>query len=88
MPVEVENIVGRITQRTEARFGRGAVADVAGLVEVSRSGLTPYDLAQITGLDDLTIAGIRRALGEMVGVTGATGRLRFRHDVMRQVICD
>jgi tetratricopeptide (TPR) repeat protein len=53
---------------------------------ISRSGLTPYDLAVLTGLDDLTVAAIRRSFGGLISIGGIGGRLRYRHSAARDAM--
>ncbi len=86
LPPDIAGLVGRVAERAEQRFGTGVIKHFCGLLTVSRSGLTPYDLAVLTGLDDLTVAAIRRAFDGVITIGGAGGRLRFRHAAAKRAL--
>lgn len=86
LPSDVEDLIHRILDRVEERFGRDVVSDALGLLAVSRSGLTQLDLVELTGHDELTVAGIRRGLRALVSVRGVGGRLGFAHGVVAEVL--
>ncbi|MGA5541359.1 DUF4062 domain-containing protein [Mycobacterium sp. NPDC051198] len=83
LPPSTGALITRIVDRAGARFGAGEVGSVLSLVATSRSGLRPIDFEEMTGLNALTIAGIRRALSGLLVVRGEGGRLGLAHAAVR-----
>ncbi|OMC39017.1 hypothetical protein A5740_02965 [Mycobacterium sp. GA-1841] len=86
LPETVDGVVGMITARAGERFDAKYVGSILRLLTVSRSGLTPSDLATITGLPDVMVAGLKRAFAGMIEVRGAGGRLGFTHGAAKAAV--
>ena len=83
LPASSDSLTGLIVDRAVERFGEPAIRTVLSLAAVSRSGLRPFDLEELTGLDVLTVAGIRRAVSSLLVPRGEGGRLGFSHALIR-----
>ena len=66
----------------------GALTPVVSAVNTSRSGLTMLDIAELTGLDAVAIARVRRGFGRLLAPSGPGGRLEFTHDVVRKTLAE
>lgn len=86
LPADIDGVINAVTERAAQRFGMMPVASVLRALAVSRSGLTPSDLGKISGLSDVVVAGLKRALGGMVEVRGVGGRLGFVHGAVKAAI--
>lgn len=88
LPSSTSDLLERIINRAGVRFGEDAVRTMLSLAAASRSGLRPKDFAELTGLDTLTVAGIRRAVAGLLVPRGEGGRLGFSHSSIRQYVMD
>ena len=88
LPASTGSLLTRIVDRTNERFGEHDVRAVLSLAAISRSGLRPDDFERLTGLDALTVAGIRRGLSGMLIPRGEDGRLGFAHGLVREYILE
>lgn len=88
LPVSTGGLISRIIGRAGERFGSHDVDQVVALAALSRSGLRHNDFEEITGLNALTVAGIRRALSGLLTLRGGDGRLGFAHSVVRRYVTD
>ena len=86
LPSSTGQLLAGIVDRAVRRFGDREVGATLSLAAVSRSGLRPIDFERLTGLDALTIAGIRRALSSLLVTRGEGGRLGFTHGVVRDYV--
>lgn len=83
LPDNEAGLVAALCDRVDAANG-GAVAPIVTLLAGSRSGLSPLDLAELTGLDPVVIARVRRGFAGLIVARGAGGRLGFTHGLVRQ----
>jgi tetratricopeptide (TPR) repeat protein len=83
LPDDEAGLVAALCDRVDAA-NPGAVEPIATLLAHSRSGLSPLDLAELTGFDPVVIARVRRGFAGLVAPRGAGGRLGFTHGLVRQ----
>ncbi|MCA9834311.1 MAG: DUF4062 domain-containing protein [Thermomicrobiales bacterium] len=82
LPPAIEGLVDRVINRSTEQFGEYVVRSVLKLCAVSRSGLRPFDIEQLVGIDALTVAGIRRGLAPLLAPRREGGRLGFTHAII------
>ncbi|WP_431241029.1 DUF4062 domain-containing protein (plasmid) [Mycolicibacterium aichiense] len=85
LPDDPEAIVERIAFRAERRFGGEAAEQFVQLLMTARSGLSPLELRHLTGLDELTVSGLRRAFSEVIATSPVDGRM-FITDARAQAV--
>lgn len=88
LPSDTAGLIDSIATRAERRFGPAAVAAIIQPLALSRSGLPPADLASITGLGEVVVAGVRRAFSGLIENRGSAGRVGFVHGIAHRVLRD
>jgi tetratricopeptide (TPR) repeat protein len=85
LPDGENGLVAALCDRVEAS-NPGAVAPIVTLLSRSRSGLTTLALAELTGLEPVVIARVRRAFAGLIAARGAGGQIGFTHGVIRNAV--
>ena len=83
LPDSEAGLVAALCDRVDAA-NPGAVAPIVTFLAYSRSGLTALDLSELTGIDTVVIARVRRGFAGLIASRGAGGRLGFTHGLVRQ----
>ena len=83
LPDDEAGLVAALCDRVDAA-NPGAVEPIVTLLAHSRSGLNPLDLAELTGMDPVVIARVRRGFAGLIAPRGTGGRLGFTHGLVRQ----
>lgn len=92
LPADVPRVYGGFADRAEKHFGRQWTQSVVNAIAVSRAGWREDDLRamvpSVSGLewDDLTFAGLRRALGSHLVRRGVHAQWDFFHAQLRQTV--
>ncbi|KUI26052.1 hypothetical protein AU195_13790 [Mycobacterium sp. IS-1496] len=86
LPDGVDGVIDLIVARAAERYGSENAAAIMRALALSRSGLRSSDLAGITGLPEVVVAGLRRAFAGMVEIRGAGGRLGFVHGAVKAAV--
>jgi tetratricopeptide (TPR) repeat protein len=92
LPADVPGIYGCLLERAETHFGRDWCRAVVNAIALSRAGWREDDLRALVPLfsslpwDDLTFAGLRRALGGHLVRRGTNAQWDFFHAQLRPTV--
>ena len=85
LPASTQDLVGVFLDTVAERLEPESASVLLGALAVSRSGLSPADLAALLPNSDaqVTVATLRRVLGGQLRESDPTGRLTFSHSIVR-----